>query len=268
MAERARVRGAGVLLAIACTGACAAHHAPAAAPSRPPVADRLVVVHEHPLRLHFAAGTTGPGHPLLVYATGDGGWHRKDLAAYRHLVAFGDPTVGFDAHDYVTHLGPDDSTTPERLAEDYERIITAAKQALQLPDGDPVVLVGISRGAGLTVVAAAQPALRPSIAGVLAIALTKEEEYVNVEVYQYLPRLAGMPVAVIQSTRDHYLPADAARALFGPDRPGRWFQAITARNHSFGGARDELYAAIGHSLRWISPSSSASSPPSPAAPRG
>jgi dienelactone hydrolase len=268
VAERAGVRAACVLLAVACTGGCAVHHAPSAAPARPRVADRLVVVHEHPLRLHFAAGTRGPGHPLLVYATGDGGWHRKDLAAYRYLVSFGDPMVGFDAHDYTTHLGPDDSTTPERLAADYQRIITAAKETLQLPDGYPIVLVGVSRGAGLTVVAAAQPALRPAIGGVLAIALTKEEEYVNVEVYQYLPQLAGMPVAVIQSTRDHYLPAAAARALFGPDRPDRWFQAITARNHSFGGARDELYAAIARSLRWISPSSSASSRPSPAGPRG
>lgn len=232
------------------------------------IADRKIVLNGHPLRLHFSRGESGPARPLLVYATGDGGWHRKDVAFYRHLIALGYPTVGFDAHDYVTHLGQGDSTTPARLAADYERIIQAAKESMQLPAGYPVVLVGVSRGAGLSVVAAGQHGLRPSIAGVLAVALTKEEEYVKilrrlgwrsrpsavpemVQVYEYLPRLAGMPIAVVQSTRDNYLPAAAARALFGPDTPHRWFQPIEARNHSFGGARPQLYEATGRSLTWI-----------------
>jgi hypothetical protein len=277
-----------VLACAAVTSSCATHAARAALPGPLPVADRAIVVNDHALRLHFASGARGPGHPLLVYATGDGGWHRKDLAVYRHLVSFADPTVGFDAHDYVTHLAGSDSTTPARLAVDYARIIAAAKETLGLPGDYPVVLVGVSRGADLSVVAAAQRSLSASITGVLAVALTKEEEYVKhraprlrgepaaapemVQVYEYLPDIIDMPIAVIQSTRDRYLPAAAARALFGPDRPLRWLQAIEARNHSFGGARDQLYAAIGRSLTWICasapPASSASARPSPAAPRG
>jgi fermentation-respiration switch protein FrsA (DUF1100 family) len=221
----------------------------------PPIADRRIVLNDHALRLHFSRGARGADHPLLVYATGDGGWHRKDLAAYRHLVAFDYPTVGFDARDYVTHLGGRETTTPARLAADYARIIAAAKAALDLPADYPVVLVGVSRGAGLSVVAAGQCALRPSIAGVLAVALTREEEYVAgpemVEVYDYLPRLAATPIAVVQSTRDHYLPAAAARALFGPDTPYRWFQPVEAHNHSFGGAREQMYDAMQRSLSWL-----------------
>jgi fermentation-respiration switch protein FrsA (DUF1100 family) len=221
----------------------------------PPIADRRIVLNDHPLRLHFSRGARGATHPLLVYATGDGGWHRNDLAAYHRLVAFDYPTVGFDARDYVTHLGAGETTTPARLAADYARIIAAAKETLDLPADYPVVLVGVSRGAGLSVVAAAQGALRPSIAGVLAVALTKEEEYVAepelVGVYDYLPRLAATPIAVVQSTRDHYLPAAAARALFGADTPYRWFQPVEARNHSFGGAREQLYDAMQRSLSWL-----------------
>jgi hypothetical protein len=230
------------------------------------VPDRFVALNGHDLRLHFSRGIKGPDRPLLVYATGDGGWHRKDLATYQHLVSFGYPTVGFDARDYVTHLGASEATTtPGRLAADYERIIESARTALQQPARCPVVLVGISRGAGLSVVAAGQQTLRPSIAGVLAVALTKEEEYVTVrrrlarrtatpqmvEVYDYLHRLADMPIAVVQSTRDGYLSAERARVLFGPDTPHRWFQPIEARNHSFGGARPELYDAMGRALTWI-----------------
>jgi hypothetical protein len=56
---------------------------------------------------------------------------------------------------------------------------------------------------------------------------------------------------VIQSTHDSYLPADAARVLFGPDTERRQFHAIEARDHSFGDARAALYDAIQASLIWI-----------------
>jgi hypothetical protein len=246
-------------------GACAARTHPSSA--NVPPADRRIPLNGHPLRLHFANPSATESRPLLVYATGDGGWHRKDLAVYHHLAALGDPIVGFDAHDYVTHLGTQ-TTTPGRLAADYEQIIQAAKEVLNLSRDRAVVLVGVSRGAGLSVVAAGQRGLRPSISGVVAVALTREEEYVKwferwrhrpppsaapvmVAVYEYLPRLAQMPIAVIQSTHDNYLPAADARALFGPDTPHRWFQSIQARNHSFGGARPQMYQAMERSLDWI-----------------
>jgi hypothetical protein len=253
---------------VALLGGCAARGAHAAVTPRVP--DRTIVLNDHSLRLHFANPGPDTSLPLLVYATGDGGWHRKDLAAYRHLITFGNPLVGFDARDYVTHLGaaPSATTTPARLAADYERIIDAGRSALHLPASHPVVLVGVSRGAGLAVVAAGQRALRRSISGVLAVALTREEEYVKwfrrlrlraarprdrvmVEVYDYLPRLGDMPLAVVQSTHDGYLPAADARALFGPDTPYRWFQPVPARNHSFGGARTEMYRSMQRSLQWI-----------------
>jgi hypothetical protein len=255
-----------LILCLPWLAACATRTRQPATNPLPP--DRSIVLNGHALRLHFANASADRSRPLLVYATGDGGWHRKDLAAYRHLVSSGDPIVGFDAHDYVTHLGASEATTPARLAADYVRIIQAARAALNLPADRPVVLVGVSRGAGLSVVAAGQRVLRPSISGVVAVALTREEEYVKwfrrlrrraprgsapvmVEVYEYLPRLADLPIAVVQSTRDNYLPAAAARALFGPDTPHRWFQPIVARNHSFGGARAQLYQAMLRSLDWI-----------------
>jgi pimeloyl-ACP methyl ester carboxylesterase len=242
-----------------------------AARARPIVADRPITLNDHALRLHFANANTGaladPSGPLLVFATGDGGMHRKDLDAYHHLVALGYPIVGFDARDYVTHLGHQEATTPAKLARDYEGIIDTARQVLRVSAAHPVVLVGVSRGAGLSVVAAGQRTLRNSIAGVVAVALTQEEEYVHwyrrlrgrganqpsviIDIYEYLPRLGNTPIAVIQSTRDNYLPAAAARALFGPDTAHRRFEAIDARNHSFGGARSELYEAMRTALAWV-----------------
>jgi dienelactone hydrolase len=234
--------------------------------ARPVIADRPVALNGHALRLHFANAATGT-MPLLIFASGDGGMRRKDLDAYRHLVALGYPIVGFDAHDYVTHLGNAAVTTPARLAADYQRIIDVAREVLHAGIAHRVVFVGISRGAGLSVVAACPPMFRSSPAGVVAVALTREEEYVRcdgqsrsvrstrepamVDVYEYLARLGDTPVAVIQSTRDNYLPAVAAKALFGPESAHRRFQAIDARNHSFKGARPQLYDAMRDALVWV-----------------
>ena len=267
--RRSGVRSGWHILAVgaAAIGAgCAPRvHLPAAAAA----ADRAITLHGHVLTLHVANAGAAANLPLLVYATGDGGWHRKDLDAYRRLVSWGYPIVGFDARDYVTHLDtPRETTTPARLAADYAEIIRAARASMPGAAGRPVVLVGISRGADLAVVAAAQPRLKPSIAGVLAVALTREEEYVRwfrrfrrgarqsepgtmAEPYNYLPRLGTTPVAIVQSTRDGYLPATQARALLGPDTPWRWLQSIEARNHSFGGARDQLYRSMHSAIGWI-----------------
>jgi pimeloyl-ACP methyl ester carboxylesterase len=230
------------------------------------VPDQFVSLNTHPLRLRLENPDVAATRPLLVYATGDGGMHRKDLDTYRYLAALGDPIVGFDARDYVKHLGKDiQTTTPERLARDYSEIIMRARQALGLDAHCPVVLVGVSRGAGLAVVAAGQ--LRNSINGVVAVALTQEEEYVRwhrhlplahethppvmVDVYDYLAELGNLPIAIVQSTRDHYLPAAEARERFGPDTPSRWLQAIEASNHNFSGARTRMYDAVRSALDWV-----------------
>ena len=247
-----------VLTALGLSG-CAAH-------VRPAVPDQFVSLNSHSLRLHFNNAGASAARPLLVYATGDGGMRRKDLDTYRHLVALGDPIVGFDARDYVKHLDSNSgTTTPERLADDYMRIIRRAREALGLPDDRAVVLVGVSRGAGLAVVAAGP--LHETITGVVAVALTQEEEYVRwyrrlplthdmnqpvmVEVYEYLAELGHLPIAVVQSTHDQYLPAAKAREEFGPDTPYRWLQPIEATNHNFGGARSRMYDAIQGALAWV-----------------
>ena len=209
-----------------------------------------ILLHGHALRLHLV--NTGDPRPLVVYATGDGGWHRKDVDFFKHVAQLGLPAVGFDARDYVTHLGAPTVPAAE-LAADYARIIDCARGGLQMAGERPVVLLGVSRGAGLAVVAAGEGGLGAPLAGVVAVALTEEEEFVTGQPapYAYLRRLTGVPVAVIQSTRDRYLTSDAARALLGADMPYRWLQPVQARNHSFGGGRPQLYLAVRRAVAWL-----------------
>src|SRR5204862_4004616 len=151
-------------------------------------------------------------------------------------------------------------------------VIGAAVTSLGISRRAGVVLVGVSRGADLVVIAAAESELRETVTGVVAVALTDEEEYVwrpskhvgghharlsatgasleMVRPYELIDLIAS-PLSLIQSTRDQYVPAARAAAQFGPEGPIRRFTAISARNHSFSGARRALYHALHASLDWI-----------------
>ena len=196
-----------------------------------------------------AAGA-GDGRPLLLYATGDGGWRSADRGLFQHLARWGYPVVGFSARHYLEHLGFE-ATTPAHVAEDYGRLIAFAKRELELPADTKTVLVGFSRGSGLSVVAAGQSELRPVLGGLLAVALDDEEEYVSMRPYDVLKSLDRLPLAVIQSTQDGYLKAAEARRLFGPDGEWRRFYAVEARNHTFADAREALYEQARVALEWI-----------------
>jgi fermentation-respiration switch protein FrsA (DUF1100 family) len=251
-------RTAVCLLATACLVSGCAAHAVSLHPVR--AFDTTVALHERPLTVHVTSNPSRQTEDLLIYVTGDGGWRGKDRDVYSHLQAWGYSVAGFSAPDYLKSLpGEAGTTTPTRLAADFTQIIRTARQSLGLSESVPVVLVGVSRGADLAVVAAGQASMQAALEGVVAIGLTREEEYVHrrrraaeaVELYDYLPRLGDIPLSVIQSTGDNYVPAGEARELFGADTPVRRFHAIVARNHSFSNARPALYESLRASLTWL-----------------
>jgi hypothetical protein len=240
---------------------------------RTPAQSRAVVrVQNRWLLLHLSRPAGGiDDRPMVMFVTGDGGWRGKDLDAFNHLVGWGYPVVAFSAPDYLNHLASGaDSIRPGELARDLAGVIETARKDFGLRAGAPVLLTGVSRGADLVVVAAAQDALQVPVAGILAVALTKEEEYVRhrrpwrhdaravatpelvtAAPYALLGRVQA-PVCVIQSANDEYVPAAEARILFGRDTARRRLYAIDSRNHSFSDAREELYAAMRTSLAWLS----------------
>ena len=227
-----------------------------------------IIFHKRPVELHLARLRGEPsGAPLVLYVTGDGGWRGADPLVFRTLVRWGYPSLGMEARGYLDHLGDlDETASPRRLARDYASLVARARHELGLASSTKVVLVGFSRGAGLAVLAASQHSLGASVLGVVAVALTDEEGDLRLEPegelpahdpantinpYHLLPRLGSLPVAVIQSTRDHYVTAADARRLFGADTPSRRLVAIESDGHTFAGARDKLLEALRASLRWI-----------------
>jgi hypothetical protein len=255
-----------LLLAAGC-----AHRIPPFEPNAPVRFDVDLPFDNHVLELHLSRPcVVDAAHPLVLFATGDGGWRGKDKDAFEHLTQWGYPLAGFSAPSYLTHITRHThATTPADVARDYARIIAAAKERLGLPAGTPTILLGVSRGSGLAVAAAGEADLLPPLAGVVAVALTREEEYVQrpkrrrnapradpemvmLDNYEYLPRLRDVPLSIIQSTHDDYLPAEEARRLLGPDSGVHQLHPIASKNHSFSDARTPLYAQMQSSLYWVS----------------
>jgi hypothetical protein len=229
------------------------------------IVETSVRLHQHDLTIRLSAGR-GLRAPLVLYGTGDGGWRGGDAELFERLVAWGFPSAGFNAREYVSHLeGGAPTETPDVLAADMTALVETAARELMVAGDTPFVFVGKSRGAGLAVAAATAPSLHARLKGVLAIGLTREEEYVSAvpahqpagsppvmfETYAALAQLAEIPVAVIQSTRDGYITAADARELVGPDTATRRLRPIESDGHNFGGAVDAMYAEMRRSFDWI-----------------
>jgi len=191
---------------------------------------------------------------LLFHVTGDSGWHGLDPLYFDTLASHGHTMAGVSARALRARLGSLGSeATPARLADEYIRLIDAAERRLQLASDTPVVITGLSRGAGLAVVAASQPALSRRIAGVLIMGLTADEDNVRPTAAPFaLLDHIERPLVLIQSTRDRHVSGARARGLFGPDQPRRKLVTIEADGHTFGGHRHELFRQVEAALDWIS----------------
>lgn len=228
-----------------------------------PFTETALTLAKDPLDIRLIKPAQGAGKPILIlFATGDGGWRRLDQDVFALIGEQGYAVAGFSANRYLKAMSEvSNTTTPSKLAADFEQIIRFAKNSMNLPPETPLILVGISRGAGLVSIAAGQEDLRNQLAGVVAIALPDVEEHVmrrrrragrseevGVETYRYLRRLTDIPVEILQSTHDKYTTAARARELLGADTPLHQLHPIEAANHTFRGALPALLAQLKNSL--------------------
>jgi dienelactone hydrolase len=210
-------------------------------------------------------------HPdyLVVFATGDAGWLGASGAIFKHLAEQGYTIAGFSAPELLKPIKrSDERVSAARAAQGLEQLYTRAKHDLGLADSTPMIVVGFSRGATAVAFTALHPQLRGGVSGAVAIALTREADYLGapegaapeiqldeqgrIQMYPALKLLdSTMRLAVIQSTNDPYVPASESRKLLGPDTSTLRLYAVEARNHGFSNARDQLMQDLDEALRWI-----------------
>jgi alpha-beta hydrolase superfamily lysophospholipase len=213
--------------------------------------------------LHLFGPKDGP--PVIVLS-GDGGWTHLGPEVAEFLGDRGFAVVGFDSKHYLSSFTSGSKTlAPEDVPGDFKTLVDFARAARP----DPVLLVGVSEGAGLAVLAAADSALRASLRGVMGLGLPDVNElgwrfadsiiYVTHKVPNeptfkagdYLPRVGPLPVIALHATRDEFVPLDEVKRLMSLPGGPRKLVVIDAADHRFSDKLPELQKAILDALAWI-----------------
>ena len=137
-------------------------------------------LHDEELTLLDPASPATPSArptPLILYASGDGGWFGAAVGMFRTIAGAGLPTVGISTKAFmrIEHRWSKPLTVAH-VTEGYQQIIDAARAQLRLPPDAPVVLTGWSRGASLGVLVASDGKTDARVVGVVAVGLVADED--------------------------------------------------------------------------------------------
>jgi hypothetical protein len=224
---------------------------------------RTITIRGHDQVLHLYGARSG--RPVIV-SSGDGGWIHLGPHVAEVLSAKGFFVVGFDAKAYLESFTS--GTTTLRVEDepgDYRTLIDfAARETGQKP-----ILIGVSEGAGLSVLAATDPANKEAIAGVIGLGLSDFTElgwrwkdmviYLthgaphepNFSVKAVVDRVAPSPLAAIHSTRDEYVPLTEVQQVLEVARQPKRLWIVSASNHRFSDNLSEFDRALLEAMTWI-----------------
>ena len=228
--------------------------------------------HEQVLRLY------GPrtGTPVVL-SSGDGGWFHLAPQVASLLASRGYFVVGFDVRAYLeAFTGATTALRPQDVPRDYQTLIAFASRAT----GRKPILVGASEGAGLSVLAASDPLVKSSVAGVVGLGLPDRTElgwrWRDAVIYfthqspdepafsvrTIVDRLAPLPLAAVHSTHDEYAPLTEVQQILDSARQPKRLWVVNASNHRFSGNAGGLARALRDAFDWIdSRTMSQASPP-------
>ena len=209
-------------------------------------------------------GTRG-GDPIVV-SSGDGGWIHLGPDAARFLEARGFFVVGFDVRAYLAGFTSGKVTLrAEDAPADYRVLAEFASRGT----GKKPILVGVSAGAGLSVLAATDPLAKSAFAGVVAVGLPARTElgwrwrdyviYVTHDVpneptfgaAELVGKVAPLPLAVIHSTHDEFLSLGDVEQLLRGARPPSRLWIVAASDHRFSDNLAEFDRRLAEAIDWI-----------------
>ena len=203
--------------------------------------------------------------PIIV-SSGDGGWIHLGPHVARLLAAHGFFVVGFDVRAYLTSftagastLGADQEPSDFRALSQYATRFMRAKP----------ILIGISEGAGLSVLAASDPVAQRSIAGVIAIGLPDRNElgwrWRDSVIYlthgvpneptfsaaALVGKVSPLPLALLHSTHDEFVPLTEAQRLLGLGGEPRRLWVVPASDHRFSDNLSEFDQRLLEAIDWV-----------------
>jgi alpha-beta hydrolase superfamily lysophospholipase len=233
---------------------------PAAAAT--PRAETLMIRGEaQNLRLYGARGG-----PVAVVASGDGGWIHLGPYVAEFLAGKGYFVVGLDSKAYLSSFTKGETTlSTADVPGDFAALVSFAARG----SGAPPILVGVSEGAGLTVLAATADGIKGKVAGILVLGLPDKNElgwrfrdsiiYVTKGVPKeplfsaadVIGNVAPLPIAAIHSTKDEFVPVDQIRQVMDRALEPKQLKLIEASDHRFSGSEAELNRQVLSAIEWI-----------------
>lgn len=256
------------LLAILCVSGCADRLA-----IRPDVyqADKVRIQRQNYTLNPVLVKPISPGaRPvLIIFASGDSGLKGLSKTIVQHLANGGYYVGAFSSREVLGEIKGSRELVPYAEAIDHVAWITSeVKAKLGLTPDTRMIFTGLSRGANIAVLAATSKALKDRIAGAVTISLTREFDYVSVSSAAFVPpdqldekqrpetaavidRIGTIPLAIVESTHDRYVPSTEWRKLLGPDTPTRRLYEVNSKSHSFAGGQLEMLRDLDDALNWI-----------------
>lgn len=206
------------------------------------------------------------GGPVAIVSSGDGGWIHLGPHVAETLAAHGYFVVGVDVRAYLSSFTNGNITLKaEEVPGDYRALVDYASRG----STSQPVLIGVSEGAGLSVMAATDPETRARIGGVLALGLPDVNElgwrwrdaviYVthrppnepSFSAAAIIGQAAPAPIAVIHSTRDEFVPVDEVQRIVAAACEPKRLWLIDAADHRFSNNLAALDQTLLDALQWL-----------------
>jgi type IV secretory pathway VirJ component len=235
-----------------------------AAAGSPSAGDQAVLIRGRAQTVHLY-GSRGSGDPVLV-SSGDGGWIHLGPQVAETLAANGFFVVGFDTKAYLESFTA--GATTLRLEDEPGDYGILAEYTARGSTKKPI-LIGVSEGAGLSVLAATDRNTARAIAGIVALGLPKVSElgwrwkdsliYVTHQVPKeptfttasVVPALNAMPLATIQSTGDEFVPVADVRTILESAREPKRLWVVEATDHRFSGNLQAFQRSLFEAIDWV-----------------
>jgi fermentation-respiration switch protein FrsA (DUF1100 family) len=222
-----------------------------------------VVLRGRPQIVHVYGDRNGT--PVIV-SSGDGGWMHLGPHVAETLAARGYFVIGFNVKAYLESFTKDTQTLRvDEVPNDYLSLVEYVSRGSAVRP----ILIGVSEGAGLSVLAAVDPDMQRRIAGVVALGLPDRNElgwrwkdsliYVThgvpneptFSVSDLVGKLTPVPLAAIHSTSDEFVPESDVRKLMARAKEPKRLWMVTASDHRFSGNVPEFDRRLLESIEWV-----------------
>jgi fermentation-respiration switch protein FrsA (DUF1100 family) len=174
--------------------------------------------------------------------------------------------VGFDSKAYLESFTSGTSALrPQDEPGDYRELAEyAARGSTEKP-----ILIGVSEGAGLSVLAATDPQTKPRIGGVIGLGLPDINElawrlkdsiiYIThtvpneptFSVAGIVERVAPIPLAAIHSTQDEFVPLAEAQLILQKAAAPKKLWVVQASDHKFSSNIAEFNTRLLEAIQWV-----------------